>query len=292
MIAGCQSPAPSPAEIPAASVPDHTLTLIVARLKMHLRDDTYRSHRSMSSGGTHVFERALWRLDRLQSQRDVARDQWGNVDLVIEYARARALERSRRYAEARAAYERVAASGSLLAESAEEAREVTSRFARHSGPPAGPLIEAGEELAFLDGRVTKWRELAREYRRTSWETLALEEAEGWAMVRVEAILRHRGIRAAIESCRRLIERHHASKLYARHLIRLGDLHAEAARREALRQTTDPGTFDAARYETFLDRAFSAYELAGEQRRPVLRAEASKKIEALLAAHRGVRGHVR
>ncbi len=133
--------------------------------------------------------------------------------------------------------------------------------------------------------------MAWEFRKTSYEPLALEESEAWAMARVEALLRHRGIESGIEASRRLIEGHRSSKLYASHLIRLGDLYAEAARREHLRRRTDRRGLDTARYDAFLDRAFAAYELAGEQRRPQLRTEAHEKIEALLAVHQG-RAHVR
>jgi hypothetical protein len=40
----------------------------------------------------------------------------------------------------------------------------------------------------------------------------------------------------------------------------------------------------------LDQAFSAYELAGEDRKSALRREARARIEALLAYHEEVRNH--
>jgi tetratricopeptide (TPR) repeat protein len=290
--AGCQTFHSSPPEIPEAAEADQSLTLIVARLQMHLRDDTYRSARSTGTDGRSVFASSLWQLDRLQGRRNVPEDQWANVDVVIEYARARSLERLRRYREATEAYERVAANGSLLTGPAADARHVMSRFARHSGPPQEPPIGGDEQIQWLDRRVEKWQELAWEYRGTSYESLALEESEAWGQARVEALLRHRSVDAAISSCHLLIERHRASKRYARHLIRVGDLNAEAARREYLTYGVTRDVFDTTRYDAYLDRALSAYELAREQRRPSARTEANKKIEALIAVHEGVSAGVR
>ncbi len=290
-MAGCQSiPASSLAPPAGAGRDAHSLTLIVAELQMHLRDDTYRSFRAAGEGGRDVFQTALWRLDRLQASRLLPREQWTNVDLVIEYARARALERSRRYREARAAYERVATAGSLLQRPAEEAAAVMRRFEPHSGRLLASAAE--NQSAWLAERIEAWQILSWEYRRTSYEPLALEEAEAWGMLRLDRLQRESGLEAAIDSCHRLIERNRTSKLYARHLIRLGDLYAEAARLEHVRSQVEQARFDARRYDQLLDHAFSAYELAGEERRPVLRTEAAKKIEALLAAHRGVASGVR
>jgi len=88
----------------------------------------------------------------------------------------------------------------------------------------------------------------------------------------------------------LIESNRESKLFAKHLIRLGDLYADAARREQLNARARLSTFDAERYDALLDQAFSAYELAGEDRKSALRREARTRIEALLAYHEEVRNH--
>ncbi len=259
---------------------------------MHLRDDTYRAFRARSGDGRDVFQQALSRLERLQSQRAVPQDQWGSVDIVIEYARARALERSRRYLEAMASYRRVAQVGSLVAGRAAEAVAVMTRFAEHSGPPAEPHASGEREIEWLDARVSGWDALARQLSGESYEPLALEELEAWSMLRVDALLRRRSAQEAIEAAQLLIERHRTSKLHARHLLRLGDLHAEAARREHLRSRVEQKALDTARYDGLLDGAFAAYELAGEERRPGLRAEAAKKIDALLAAQRRMVSDVR
>jgi hypothetical protein len=286
-LAACQTAGP-----PVAERPDHSLTLIVTELQMHLRDDTYRAFRARGVHGRDVFQQAISRLERLQSQRAVPQDQWGKVDLVIEYARARALERSRRYLEAMASYRRVAQVGSLVAERAADEAAVLTRFAEQSGPPAEPHGSGEQELEWLRARVSGWAALASELRGTSYEPLALEELEAWSMLRVDALLRWRSAQQAIDAAQLMIERHRTSKLHARHLLRLGDLYAEAARREHLRSRVEQKPLDTARYDELLDGAFAAYELAGEERRPGPRVEAAKKIDALLAAQRGLVSNVR
>jgi hypothetical protein len=187
---------------------------------MHLHDDTYRTSRAMTADGRNVFAMALWRIERAQRLRSMAPAEWENVDIVLEQARARALDRLRRYPEAAEAYERVSVTGSLLAEQATEGAHVMQRFARYSGPSVDPIRVPEDELAFLDTRVKQWRDLAWEYRGTPYEPLAREEAEAWEMLRVDWIARNRGPEEAIQACRRLVERNHASKLYAKHLIQL------------------------------------------------------------------------
>lgn len=290
LIAGCsqlQTSAP-PASV-AAHPAGRSLSLIVAELQLHIREDSYRTSQHLDARGENGFARALWRLDRLKARRGLPLDEWANVDVVIEYARARALERLRRYDEAAASYARVGGFGSLFSEQAIEASATMERFARAS--EQRELVAQPEDQAVIEERIASWRELSAEFRGTAYEPVVLEELESWEMMRVDVLARGREIDEAVRSCRRMIERHRDSKLYARHLIRLGDLYAEAARRQHRLHLTQLSPFDPQRYDGYLASAFSAYELAGEDRQPELRREAETKIEALLAYHDGVRAYV-
>ena len=281
---GCQSFRGDP-ELALQKVDGNTLTVVVAELKVHLGEDRYRFHRAVTADGRDVIAVSLWKLDRLQQLRSVPRADWQNVDLVIEFARARALERLRRYEEAGRAFARVAASGSVLAAPAKEAASVMARFVGSQEPAAE------QELERIQAQVLRWRGLSYELVKTPYQSLALEEAELWEMLRVDSHLRHQGPESAIQSCVRLIEQNRDSKLYSRHLLRLGDLYADLAGSVYLRaQTRGPG--DLAEYEQLIDRALAAYELAAEDRRPGLRSEASARIEALLATHRGAVAYAR
>ena len=281
---GCQSFRGDP-ELALQKVDGNTLTVVVAELKVHLGEDRYRFHRAVTADGRDVIAVSLWKLDRLQQLRSVPRADWQNVDLVIEFARARALERLRRYEKAGRAFARVAASGSVLAAPAQEAASVMARFVGYQEPAAE------QDLERIQAQVLRWRGLSYELVKTPYQSLALEEAELWEMLRVDSHLRHQGPESAIQSCVRLIEQNRDSKLYSRHLLRLGDLYADLAGSVYLRaQTRGPG--DLAEYEQLIDRALAAYELAAEDRRPGLRSEASARIEALLATHRGAVAYAR
>lgn len=263
-----------------------TLTRIVASLEMHLHEDTYRLGRPRTPDGRDVYAVALWQLDRLAHERARSADRWENVDIVIEFARARALERQRRFAEAAEAYEAVAQAGSFLAGPADSAARVMRRFAESCGSLSSPLPIA-RELDALESCVGRWRELSWRYRRSTYAPLVLEQLEAWEMLRVDRIARSRSLEEALQAAAGLVERHRDSSLYARHLIRLGDLYALAARRERLRAHAGVNPFDSSRYESLIDQAFAAYELAGEQRQPTLRQQAETKIAALLAYHQGM-----
>ena len=281
---GCQSFRGDP-ELALPKLDRNTLTVVVAELKVHLGEDRYRFHRAVTADGRDVIAVSLWKLDRLQQLRSVPRADWQNVDLVIEFARARALERLRRYEKAGRAFARVAASGSVLAAPAQEASSVMARFVGYQEPAAE------QDLERIQAQVLRWRGLSYELVKTPYQSLALEEAELWEMLRVDSHLRHQGPESAIQSCVRLIEQNRDSKLYSRHLLRLGDLYADLAGSVYLRaQTRGPG--DLAEYEQLIDRALAAYELAAEDRRPGLRSEASARIEALLATHRGAVAYAR
>ncbi len=284
----CQTAAPRAPLEPDA---DQALTLIVARLQMHLRDDPYRVQPAIAENGQTVFELAYWRLGRLQQSRRNAGETPGEIDVVLQFARARAAEQMRLYGEAALAYEDVAASDSILSEPAREAAGWMRTFEAY-GAEIEPSRELDVELEQLESRIEAWRALAREHVDTPYAPLARREAESWEMLRVEMLAGSRDIELAIAASRRLVERRRESRLLAQHLVRLGDLYAEAARREYLEHQARTRPLDVERYDALLERAFASYELAMDQRKPSMRREASSKIEALLAYHDGVRANVR
>jgi polyhydroxyalkanoate synthesis regulator phasin len=285
--AACRSasgPAPDPRDVGDGE----TLTRVVAELRMHLRDDTYRQPRPLTGDGRDLFEAILWKLDRLQRERGLEPEGWQNVDYVIELARARVLEKMRRYAEAQAAYARVAERSSALQQAATEGRDGIARLAAIAAASSEPTTD---ELAWLEERVRLWTELAWELRATRWESLAREEAEAGEMLRVERLATAGQLDAAIEAARRLAEHHRHSKLYARHLIALGDLNADAARALEVAKLARSAKGEVeARRDALLEHAFSAYELASEARSADDRLAALARIEALRADREGGLAH--
>jgi hypothetical protein len=267
---------------------ERALTLSVSELQMYLRTDTYRSYEYLQPDGQNAFQVALWRLDRLREYRSALYPQWEDQDVVVEYARARALEQLRRYAEAAEAYRRVAWLGRLLAKPATDGQNLMELFAAHVAVSEQAPELWASDLEHMQAWSEQWLGIARQLRGSSYAALALQEAETWDLARLELLASRGEIETAIAACQDMIERHRDSKLYPRHLIRLGDLHAEAARREYLAARTHRREMDAERYEKQLESAFSAYELASESRKPPVQHEAQTKIQALLAIHEGVR----
>ena len=284
----CQTASPRAPLEPDA---DQALTLIVARLQMHLRDDPYRVQPAIAENGQTVFELAYWRLERLQESRRNTAATPGEIDVVLQFARARAAERLRLYGEAALAYEDVARSDSILAEPARKAAGWMRTF-EALGHELEPVADLSGELEQLENRIEGWRALVREHADTPYAPLARREAESWEMLRVEMLAGARDPERAIAASRRLVERHRESRLLAQHLIRMGDLYAGAARREYLEHRARTRPLDVERYDVLLEQAFSSYELAMDERKPAMRREARTKIEALLAYHDGVRANVR
>jgi tetratricopeptide (TPR) repeat protein len=296
LASACQTTKPADAPVPAAAralaeaADGETLTLIVAALRVHLREDTYRYGHARTPDGRDIFEVSLWKLERLQRLRSKPETELAAgetyVDLVIEFGRARALERLRRYRAAGASYEQVAASGSMLAAQAWEGARVMRDFAEAAGSGGAPVAGEAAERELIDARIARWQTLVAEHRGTTYESLAREEAEAWEQLRVDWFERHASFDKALAACQRLIERNADSKLDPSHLIRLGDLYASAARRQPSRARL--GADRPEQYEQLIDRAFAAYELAGDGGRIVgQRREANARIQALLAYHQGV-----
>jgi hypothetical protein len=267
---------------------ERALTLSVSELQMYLRTDTYRTFEYLQPDGGNAFEVALWRLDRLRDYRSTLYPAWEDRDVVVEYARARALEQLRRYAEAVESYRRVSWLGGLLAQPAAEGQQLMELFAAHAAVSEQSADLFAGDLELMAAWSEQWRQIARELRGSAPAALALQESERWDQARVELLAARGELDGAVAACGRLIERHRESKLYPRHLIRLGDLHAESARQEYVAARSHRRDLDSTRYERQLELAFSAYELASESRKPPVKREAETKIQALLAVHEGVR----
>ncbi len=287
---GCASLSPFGGSSTEA-IADDSLTRVVAELKLHLRDDTYRYDRATTDDGRNVYAVALWKLDRLAGLRARPQENWENADYVIEFARGKALERLRRYGDAVAAFQRVGGSGSLLGDTAADRARLIESFALASARPAEPFANPEEERLFIQARIDLWRQLADDVHGTRYESLALEELEAWQVMRVDWFARGDRLSDAITACQSLIETNRESKLFGKHLLRLGDLYADSARRVELQANANLASLDPNRYEALVDQAFSAYELAAEDRRPALRREARTRIEALLAYHEGAGARV-
>ena len=258
------------------------LAVSVAELELHLRDDSYRSFGHLTQDGRNIFEVTRWRLERLQRQRAIEPERWSPDDIVLEFARARTLERLHLYRDAGDAYARVSERRSRLAVPAALALRSMEHFAAHVRPLEAATPD--EELAAIEARIAEWTEIGEHASDLGYVSLAREEAEGWEMRRVAFFAGRRSTTEAIEACVLLLKRHSESKLYPDHLLRLAGLHAESAREEVIRARTDHVPLGESRYEKHFQEALSAYELATETRNGLLRREAQSRLQSLLLFH--------
>ncbi len=112
----CSKPKPDPRYRPVESVLE-----VVAVLRRHVPDDTYRFEPARDFTGRNVYRASLLRLENLETvHADALRA--GHMDDVIAFAKGRALERLRSYDLAAASYRRAAdVEGPLRQEALESA---------------------------------------------------------------------------------------------------------------------------------------------------------------------------
>jgi len=262
------------------------LLATVSELQLHLRDDPYRSFGYIGKDGRNFFEVTRWRIERLQRERSVAPEGWQADDFVLEFARARSLERLHQYRDAADAYVRVANGDTPLRDSAATSASVMQSFAQYTGGVTWGLTPSDLD-AELNQRARAWRDLSADMSDPSYAALAREEAESWEVLRVQSLAAHQGIEEALLACEELVERHRQSKLYPKHLLLLGNLHAEVARGIVSELRAARGPIEGSDYERHFAAAVAAYELASESRVDTFRREARGSIQALMAYHEGV-----
>jgi len=262
------------------------LSVSISDLQLHLRDDPYRSFNQLDGDGQNVFAVARWKIERFQRERGLLPDGWQLEDYVLELAHARTLERLHLYRQAIDAYERVAQGPAPMAAPARSSAQTLQRFAALARPlPADASPD--EILAEIDRRIAAWTEAAEQMTDPGYASLAREEVEGWERLRVHFLARERGLGDAIDAYEQLVRHHAESKLHPRHLIELGDLHAEEVRDIVLWARAQQEALEGTAFESHFDSALAAYELASEAPLPMFREEAQSRIQALLAYHDGV-----
>ena len=123
--------------------PTENVLEVVAVLRRHVPDDTYRFEPARDFTGRNVYRSSLLRLENLESrQRDALRA--GHLDGVIAFAKGRALERLRAYDLAAEAYRhrrrarpRAARRGAAQRRRLRRAASRDHQWSRHRGAGCG-----------------------------------------------------------------------------------------------------------------------------------------------------------
>jgi hypothetical protein len=280
--------------------PSESVVEVVAVLRRHVPDDTYRFPPATDFTGRNVYRSSLLRLEIIERiQADPLRS--GYMDPVIDFAKARALERLRAYDLARLHYLRAAERESELRGPAQQSASVCDRLSEAVGigvqlenplhpPPLGPEQEVEDPekvVAQLEERVALLSFLYDELEGSYFQAVIAEEIERADEVRAGYFVDRRNIfpdgqLRAVAELQRVIARHAASKNRLRHMIALANLYAALAREYVKASPPESLDFDPAEFQDLVEPAAELYESVAAHDGTPEKLEAARRLEALLA----------
>jgi len=295
LLSGCRStPAVDPRYRPAENVLE-----VVAVLRRHVPDDTYRFPPARDFTGRNVYRSALLRLESIERvHADALRA--GHMEGVIAFGKARALERMRAYDLAREAYLLAAERDSALELEALRSADVCAaldeaiRIGGDAGPtPAGAtslqVSSVGPEAVLRDfeQRVAMLEALGEVVEGTHHYYVVEEEIERADVARAQYFAGMRKVLAdgdirAVAEAQRVVVRHADSKNLNRRLLVLADLYADLASEYTDAHPPEGLTFDPARFQELVDAGTRLYEMVANQDGTPEKLEASRRLEAFLA----------
>jgi hypothetical protein len=287
LVVGCASAPSGEARFgPAESVLE-----VVAVLRRHVPDDTYRFEPARDFTGRNVYRASLIRLENLEkAHADALRA--GHFDGTIAFAKARALERLRAYDLAAQHYREAAEREAELRDEALRSAELCDALAEavalgpdseeaaaDAPPPAEPLAALEQREALLDallGRV----------RGSHFEFIVREEVEHADVARARWLSDTRRASAdgdvrAVAAWQQVILDHRDSKHANRHLLALADLYAALATAYVERHPPESLRFDPPTFEEMASSATRLYEAVANQDGATERLEAARRLEAFL-----------
>jgi len=281
LLAGCHTPEADPVYRPTESVLE-----VLAVLRLHVHDDTYRFPPARDFSGKNIYYASLRRLERLE---EIHEDKFRSGYLLepILYGKALALERMGELELAARHYERAAEFPSDLREPALDSAEVCQRLAR--ARQVEPTPDAAPETAadVFDERVALLERLAGEVEDSHYRFVVREEIERAdrgraAYFAARANLEPRFDAYALQQYQQLVQNHPESKLRNRHMLDLADQYAQLSRRYATRVPPTTLDFDPATFNEYALGATRMYEAVSQQDGAIEKIEASRKLEAYLA----------
>jgi tetratricopeptide (TPR) repeat protein len=275
------SPPASPADEPTQDVLE-----VVAVLRLHVDDDTYRFAPARDVSGRNVYRATFERLESLEAAH-AEKLSTGYLTDVVWFAKGRALERIGEYKLAAMHYSRVAELDSELADSARGGRDVCERLATAT-TPATPRDPTAQQVADdWTKRRAALQELRQDAGATHWRFVVDEELErgdaaesSWFSA--QALADPRLESTAVQRAQQLVEVHRQSKNRNRNLLALADLYAELSRRYARRFPPPSLGFDPATFDEYAHGATRIYEVVAQQDGTVEKLEAAHKLEAYLS----------
>ena len=279
--------------------PTQSVIEVVAVLRRHVPDDTYRFPPASDFTGRNVYRSTLLRLENLERvHSDALRA--GHLDATIHFAKARSLERLRSY-DLAAEHYRVAAERSQTlrnealrsAHTCEELHAATEvgidlanpLAAQGSSPPFS--TDDQQVLANLDERMARLSSLATDHKETHYRFVIREEAERADVIRARyfVTMRHAlpdGSLRAVSELQRVVTRHGPSKNRLRHMLDLADFYAALAEDYAKANPPESLRFDPVVFQELADGASQIYQSVASEDGTPEKLEAARHFEAFLA----------
>ena len=295
-LAACakELPPPDPRYEPSQSILE-----VVATLRRHVPDDTYRFEPARDFAGRNVYRSSLIRLESLEHVHEDAL-RAGYMEGILAFAKGRALERLRAYDLAATSYRRAAdrepelrqaamRSAALcdgLAEAASLGYEADRPRPDGEPPPPAP-VDPATAVAEFDQRLALLDALMLESEGTHYAPIVREEIERTDLARAQYFASRRGAFAdgnvrALAELQGLVTRHRESKNKNRHLLVLADLYATIAEEYVAARPPESLWFDPPSFQEYVDAASRLYEAVANQDGSSEKLEAARRLEAFLA----------
>ncbi|NNL87273.1 MAG: hypothetical protein HKP27_16550 [Myxococcales bacterium] len=284
LIAGCaSSPEADPRYRPAENVLE-----IVAVLRRHIADDTYRFAPARDFTGRNVYRATLLRLENLEAAHGDAL-QAGHFADVIAFSKARALERLRAFDLAAEQYRLAARYEGPLQQEARRNAALCDAFAEAATlEPGSGEVDGGDAPleAFADRRALL-EVLSDDVSGSHYETILREELEYADMARARYLLDTRrlvpdGDVRALSAHQHLVMEHRGSKNRNRHMLSLADFYADLAEEYIAKHPPESLRFDPPAFEELVSSAARLYESVANQDGAIERLEAAQRLEGFLA----------
>lgn len=279
----------SPPEVEPRYRPTQSVLEVVAVLRRHVGEDTYRFEPGRDFTGRNVYRASLLRLENLETAHaDALRA--GTLDDVIAFSKARALERIRGYELAAASYRHAAERDGPLQQEARKSAAICDalheatliRPDNRLGPP-----EREVALRSFARRRALLEALRIEVEGSHYTSVVDEELERSDLAQASYLadirrLHPDGDVRALAAMQKLVVRHRESKNTNTHLLALADLYAELAVEYVQEHPPESLRFDPPRFEELVESAARMYEAVSNQDGTAEKLEAARRLEAFIA----------
>lgn len=292
-LAGCKSLDQKREE--ATYAPTESVIEVVSVLRRHVPDDTYRFPPGTDYSGRNVYRASLLRLENLEKLH-AGSLRAGHIEEVIQFSKARALERLRAYDLAAQHFDQARGS-EVLREDAERGAHLNAAIAQalreglRLSDPMGPNtvlpLDPQEVVGELDARIAVFTALLAKAPPPPYPAILREEIERADVVRaryftdLRQVLEDGNLRAIAE-WQRVVARHGPSKYNRRHMIEAANLYAALAREYVIAKPPESLGFDPPIFRELVDGATHLYEAVAHQDGTPEKLEAARRLEAFLA----------